>query len=557
MTNPPATEVSDRSPLCGLARVRSVATIVALAFGLLYPPAAPAAEAGAADAAAAAEAQAPPPAGQAQKGTQDQRNAPAGENSANSDGSKKPKAKNGTAGDNGNDKKKKDSGEKSGAKDGNDPNADKDDAASGKPAEPSLIPGLDEFHKEQQRWKDAGVDFSLDERSEVWADVAGGGRRGLSYIGLTTAQLNVDLDKLAHWANAEFLVSAFDVHGHGPTRSRVGNLQIVSNIEATPTPKLYDLWLDQALFDKKLSIRLGQEGANDEFMISSYAATLFNSSFGFPGVPAAVLPSGGPNYPLATPFARAKLKLDDHWRLIGGVYNGDPAPAGPGDPQIRDRNGLAFRLNDHALAVGEIWYAPQSKFSDALRTTYKLGVWYATNHFADQRFDKVGVRLADPASSGMPRQLTGDYAVYGIIDQILWKKPDTEDKGIGAFFLAMGGPSDRNLSNFYIEGGINWRAPFEKRDDDIFGLGVAYLGISPAARAFSRDLIAFGRGKVPYASNETVVEATYKAKVSEALTLQPDLQWVINPGAAIPGAFGGRVPLPDALVIGIRVMLKL
>ena len=67
------------------------------------------------------------------------------------------------------------------------------------------------------------------------------------------------------------------------------------------------LWLDQSLFDGKLSIRAGQEGANDEMMTTTYAGLFINSSFGFPGMPAAVLPSGGPNYPLATPFTRAGL----------------------------------------------------------------------------------------------------------------------------------------------------------------------------------------------------------------------------------------------------------
>ena len=49
--------------------------------------------------------------------------------------------------------------------------------------------------------------------------------------------------------------------------------------------------------------RVGQEGANDEFMISQYGALFVNASFGFPGMAAGALPSGGANYPLATPFA--------------------------------------------------------------------------------------------------------------------------------------------------------------------------------------------------------------------------------------------------------------
>src|SRR5436853_348506 len=80
--------------------------------------------------------------------------------------------------------------------------------------------------------------------------------------GLTTGTVDVDLEKAVGWQKARFYVSAFDIRGHGPTRSLVGNNQIVSSLEATPSLKLYDLWLDQRL-PGRVSIRLGQEGAND------------------------------------------------------------------------------------------------------------------------------------------------------------------------------------------------------------------------------------------------------------------------------------------------------
>ena len=345
-----------------------------------------------------------------------------------------------------------------------------------------LSPGgwLTAFHRERQKLKDLGIDFSLHEQSEVWGNAVGGGKQGVSYNGLTTAKLDIDLDKLLGWSGAKMLVEAFDIHGHGPSRSFLGNLQLVSNIEATPSVKLYDLWIDQTLLDGKLSIRFGQEGANDEMMTTTYAGLFLNSSFGFPGMPAAVLPSGGPNYPMATPFARAQLKASENVTLVGAVFNGDPAPPGPGDPQIRDRNGTAFRLNGGALAFGEVWYQPDPSASSSLPTTYKLGGWYSSSNFADQRFDNTGALLASPASSGVAEQHSGDWAFYGIVDQMVLAAPrPLKDQGIGLFLQVMGGPSDRNLSNLFIEGGMNFVAPFAERPDDIFGLAVSALGGQP------------------------------------------------------------------------------
>ncbi len=79
-------------------------------------------------------------------------------------------------------------------------------------------------------------------------------------------------------------------------------------------------------------MRIGQEGADDELMITQYGGLFVNSSFGLPSMAAVNLPSGGPAYPLATPFARLKFQANDNLSLIGAVFNGDPAPPGAGDP---------------------------------------------------------------------------------------------------------------------------------------------------------------------------------------------------------------------------------
>jgi porin len=412
------------------------------------------------------------------------------------------------------------------------------------------------FHEERKKVEDLGITFRVHEDSEVWAKITGPGQQSFSYNGLTTGKIDIDLEKLMEWEGAEFYVSAFDIHGHGPSRSFADNQQLISNIEATPSVKLYDLWLEQSFFERNLSIRFGQEGANDEMMTTTYAGLFINSSFGFPGMPASDLPSGGPNYPMATPFARVQWTATDNITLVGAVFNGDPAPPGTGDPQVRDRNGTAFRLDDHTLSFGEIWFSPSTEASDKLPTTYKIGTWYSTSHFADQRFDSAGGLLASPASTGSPLNHDGDWAIYGIVDQRVWQNPDSKDRGIGIFGQLMGGPGDRNLSNLFIEGGINWLGPFHSRPDDTFGLAFSYLGISPAARAFSRDLVAFARATSSYASNETVIEATYQAPVTNWLTLQPDLQYVINPNVGVPNNFGSRA-LPNALVVGLRFTIRL
>jgi porin len=403
--------------------------------------------------------------------------------------------------------------------------------------------------------EDAGVKFGLLEQSELWGNLTGGLHQGVVYDGLTTASLTLDLDKLAGWTGATFFVDAYQIHGRGPDANLNGNLQDVSNIEATRDTKLYQLWLEQHLWDGRLIIRVGQEGANDQMMITQYGALFLNSSFGYPGMLPVDLPQGGPNYPIAAPFVRVQLQPINRITLVGAVFNDAPAPNGPGDPQLRDKGGTAFRLNGHALAFGELWYSVnQQDNAPGLPATYKLGFWTDSARFNDQLFDTNGVSLANPASNGMPRQHSPDFAIYGIVDQMVWQQPGNKKQGIGVFLQIMGAPGQFNMGNLFIEAGLNWMAPFRGRDNDVFGLGVSYLGISPATRRFGSDLVAVTGSGARYASNETVIEGTYLYQATPWLSLQPDVQVIVNPGAGIPSSFS-PTPLKNDVIAGVRASI--
>jgi porin len=155
-------------------------------------------------------------------------------------------------------------------------------------------------------------------------------------------------------------------------------------------------------------------------MLAPSAALFLNSSLGFPDWLAQNLPSGGPNYPLATPMVRARLTLTDRLTLVGAAFNGDPAGPGPGDPQERDRSGTAFRLQDPVLAFAELWYAVgQAAHARLLPGLYKIGAFYHAGVFEDQARDSLGRSLADPTSRGIARRYRGNYVIYGLIDQML------------------------------------------------------------------------------------------------------------------------------------------
>jgi len=192
----------------------------------------------------------------------------------------------------------------------------------------------------------------------------------------------------------------------------------------------------------------------------------------------------------------------------------------------------------------------------AYPTTYKLGGWYHTGRFNDLRFDDTGRSLADPLSSGAPRQHQGNGGIYGIIDHMLWRRPGTEDVGIGIFTRQMIAPPDRSAMPYYGEVGLTWKGMLEGRDDDVAGIAVAYGATSDRLSGRDRDANAFGT-PTAVRDHETAVELLYRAQLTPWWTVIPDVQYIIHPGGGVGLPDDAAQRIPDALVVGLRTVFKL
>jgi porin len=156
-----------------------------------------------------------------------------------------------------------------------------------------------------------GFSFPVSYPGGVLGNPIGGFRQGAIYDGVLEAGVQIDLSKLANWQGATFTADAYYPHGSSLTRQDVHDLNVVSNIDSFHYPRLYELWLEQELFDDKLSIRIGQIPADTEFFLTTYGALFVNSAFG--AIPTISLNMNAPVYPAATPGIRLRFKPDDHW----------------------------------------------------------------------------------------------------------------------------------------------------------------------------------------------------------------------------------------------------
>ena len=155
--------------------------------------------------------------------------------------------------------------------------------------------------------------------------------------------------------------------------------------------------------------------------------------------------------------------------------------------------------------------------SPGLTGTLKLGGWHHFGTFDDQHFGIDNRSLADPLSVGVARTHNGDYGVYGVIDQMLWRLPgDDPKKGIGAFTRFALSPPDRNLISLYADAGINLMGLWDQRPDDKFGIAASFSSLSPDVRELDLEKALFTQTALPCAIMNWWWNSSIRRKLSPA-----------------------------------------
>jgi porin len=150
---------------------------------------------------------------------------------------------------------------------------------------------------------------------------------------------------------------------------------------------------------------------------------------------------------------------------------------------------------------------------------------------------------------------------------MLWRNAMDPNNTLNGFARVMGAPqADRNLISVSLNAGLVYHEPFRYRTDDTFGIGMGYVHVSGAVSAYDRDLAAYAAasapvtnpaapvqtGFFPIQSSEAYFEATYQWQLRPWLQIQPDLQYVFNPGGGIANPNQPNAPVRDEFVLGVR-----
>ena len=158
-----------------------------------------------------------------------------------------------------------------------------------------------------------------------------------------------------------------------------------------------------------------------------------------------------------------------------------------------------------------------------------------------------------PAPPGTRQFLTRPetYAIFYGFDQdlVTYGPPDArgETEGWGFFgraSVADGATGNPNWAAWHLSGGIGGNSPLPRRrgKGDRFGFGYAYTATSTEFGAIPRFLFD--------PRDAQVIEAYYRYRLTPAIELTPDVQW-------IHGMLGGLTGGDGAVVAGLRMNMKL
>jgi porin len=441
---------------------------------------------------------------------------------------------------------------------------------------PAILYQLTDVGGLRSRLEKQGLSFIFSLYGDAFDNPSGGVKQGPGYDGRFAAIMDGDLQKLAGWSGAKVHASVHGIFGTQFSVANLDNLMLVSNVEAPPTVRLFNLWIEQDLTGR-ISLRAGQFTAAQEFIVSKNADLFVNSTFGWPMLNTQNLPSGGPNYPEAALGARLQVTFNDQFILRAAIFDGDPAGSGSNNPVTSDKYGVAFRVNDPPFVIVEavcgyggarLIGAQQNPNQEgngvpavheagprlaaspsALPGVIKIGAWYNAGSFPLQDFSQSG---------RLPPQVRGDAAIYALFEQTLWRMPGSPNRALGFFARGVAAPSDRSELDRYFDTGFTFRGPLASRPEDVVGLAFAYGRISPDAAANDRAFAALTGVPMPIRDYEAAIELTYRWEIADDWSIQPDLQYVFHPGANIanPANPTSGAAIPNALVLGLRTALQ-
>lgn len=362
-----------------------------------------------------------------------------------------------------------------------------------------------------------GITPRVSYATDLQASVAGGQRRSQAYAGQFNVEIAADLGKVAGLRGLKFDVSGDWASGTDLSLD-IGNTFTVGQYFEGQQVRLVNMYLQQSLLDGRLDVKAGRFSTGADFLTSPIDFSYVNEALNpillavqenVPGVTAE---------PNATWGGRVTVQPTAALSLSAGAFYSDPTL-----DQLT-ANGTEFGISGAAgyFVVGEVGYLVHAENNaPGMPGRYRAGGYYDSNQYAS---------LSRPG-----RSQTGNYGLYVMGEQMVFREGGPGSaRGLSLFGALIYAPAASiNPLPWFASAGASYRGLVRGRERDTAAFALYYGG-------FSRYL--------PGQTYELVLEWTYAFAVGRRLTVQPDVQYVVNPA--------GVSSVGNAVVLGVQIGIE-
>lgn len=322
----------------------------------------------------------------------------------------------------------------------------------------------------------------------------GGGSNGESSgkgYSLFNLGVTVDTEKAGLWKGGTFFALYQKKTGYGISGvdGAMGDYMGFDGWDWRQMNQISEYWYQQKFFNGKLRMKFGKQDSNTDFGYLNSGWDFMNSAFSVnPTTPL-------PTYPDAQLGFMAEINPKEWLSIRNGIYS---------------RYNVPFNIT-------EIEVKPMIK---KMPGRYMLGAWEMSDS------NGMGVATGQDDDGTIYNNFNRNFGCYVGFEQMVYKekKDDKNDmQGLVVFGQAGMSPSNRNDLSQYVGGGLHYLGPIPKRDKDIVGIAVGSGHFASRLSDISYD----NGGRV---GSETVVEAFYRLQINPWFYLQPDVQFIMNPG---------------------------
>jgi porin len=372
---------------------------------------------------------------------------------------------------------------------------------------------------ERSRLARHGVDFDFQYVSDSLWNLKSVQKERFASWNRFRGTVDIDLGELTGHQGWYFHTTAL-WQGGGNLGTYLGLLTSPSGMSSENTCRLDSWWIEKRWLDQRVTARIGQFAGQDFYGAQHFAASFIFEPMGY--ALGNLFTTRESFDPPSTPAMEIRVIP------VHNLYVKSMVAAAVGLPFAQNPTGLVPQFNGIPLSTSEIGFTPGRNASSVrafdnvqgrrgYSGLYQFGASYNPGRFPSP-------------TSATPR--SGNYLLYWMASQALWRLDSHEGKGLDATFAYDWSPRDVNRNNTLLTSGLRFNEPLPLRIHNTMSLGYVRNNLSP-------QYLPTGS---PAWKTEQGVEFNALLDVLPMLLLQPVVQYYANVGGGTQHAvvFGFR-----------------